>query len=435
MTLIGTVFAIITYMTEQIVKLIDENQNIFITGGAGVGKTTLTSSLITHYESQHKKVAKLGSTGSAAALFGGQTLHSFFEFAICSNVDELRLRGKFNLSRKLKKILKSVELIIIDEISMVSAEVLKMIMLRLQQSDYAHSLVVVGDFLQLPPICAYGVKFAFESEAWIEFDFKIFKLDKVHRTSEIEFIELLSRVRFANIEEKDEHFLNNMVRAFSKDLKDYTLLFGKNASAKAHNKRQLDSIDSQSFTYDATVTKYSKKITDATCEKFMEDSRIDKVLELKVGVPILFTKNSWNYFNGERGVVTSLNSDSIVIQKDSGVHVKLEPMKSEKSIWKEELVDGKKEFVESVEFSVFQYPITLSFAITIHKSQGMSISDLIIETNEIFAPSQFYVAISRSISSHRTILIKPQRAWKSIIYNHNVASEYVKSINNIRFSV
>ena len=158
----------------------------------------------------------------------------------------------------------------------------------------------------------------------------------------------------------------------------------------------------------------------------MDDARIDKNLELKIGAPVLFSRNAWNYFNGERGVVVNVDASYVYVEKSDGKVVKLESVAQSKSLWKEKTLKGKKEMVEENLFSVYQYPIKLAFAITIHKSQGMSIEDLIIDTNEIFAPSQFYVALSRASNPKRLTLIAPRKQWYELAFVNEKAMQFVK---------
>ena len=150
---------------KDIIEKLKNQKNVFITGGAGVGKTTITKDIIKEYEAEAKKVAKLASTGMAATLIGGQTLHSFLDLGIAANLKELELNSKLEISKKVKKIISSMDLIVIDEISMVSDTLLDMINLRLRQADFKGSVLVVGDFWQLLPVVrGYGeVNFEFES--------------------------------------------------------------------------------------------------------------------------------------------------------------------------------------------------------------------------------------------------------------------------------
>ena len=413
---------------SDILSKLKTKENVFLTGGAGVGKTTITREIIKEFEGEAKKVAKLASTGMAATLIGGQTLHSFLDLGIASDVKELEEKGKFEIKKKIKKLIHSMDLLVIDEISMVSDTLFEMIALRLKQADFRGSLLLVGDFLQLPPVVrGYGeVRFAFESQEWEAFNFSKIELTHVYRTDDVKFIELLNNVRFGYIDEQIHNHLNEFIKPLPEDLSEFTFLFGKNDSAHRHNKTQLAYIDNELFVKEAQIIKHQKSAKDIEVERFMNDARIEKELELKIGSPVLFTRNSWNYFNGERGVVINIDASYVYVQKSDNVVVKLETVAQSKAMWKEKTIDGKKEMVEENIFSVYQFPIKLAFAITIHKSQGMSIEDLIIETNEIFAPSQFYVALSRSSNPLRLNLIAPKVQWYDLAFVNHKAMEFVR---------
>jgi len=414
------------YLNVTANKLL-EGKNIFLTGGAGVGKTTLTMQIIEYFEREAKKVAKLASTGMAATLIGGQTLHSFFDFGISSDISDLQKNGKYEIKKKIKKLISSMDVIVIDEISMVSSEVFEMIRLRLVQAEFCGSLLVVGDFLQLPPVVRgyKEVKFAFESDAWAEFDFEILELTHIYRTDDEDFIKLLHNIRFGFVDEDIHNQLNSYIKPLPDDLSSFTFLFGRNDSSQRHNKAQLSFIDSDLFIKEAQVVKHIKTIKDGEIERFMDDARIEKQLHLKIGAPVLFTRNSWNYFNGERGVVVNVDEKFVYVQKKDGKVIKLEMVAQDKTLWREKIIDKNKEIVQESLFSVYQYPIKLAFAITIHKSQGMSIEDLIIQTNEIFAPSQFYVALSRSSNPARLNLITPSKQWYELAFVNHKALEFV----------
>lgn len=413
---------------ERITSLLDAKQNVFLTGGAGTGKTTLTRKVIDHYEGEGKKVAKLASTGMAATLIGGQTLHSFLDLGIADSIEELEQKGKLEIKNKTKKLIASMDLIIIDEISMVSAPLFEMIRLRLLQSDFKGVLLTVGDFLQLPPVVrGYGeINFAFESESWQRFDFSTITLEINHRSDDRDFVKVLDRVRFAEVGDAEHYYLHHLIKPIGEDLSQYTYLYGKNYSASRHNEAQLAFIDSDEVVYEAQLVKHDKNSTEKEIERFYQDARIEPQLRLKVGAPVLFTRNAWNYFNGERGRIVRLSDETVFVEKSDGTVVKLERASMAKTQWKERTIEGKKEMVEEAKFSLHQFPIALAFAITIHKSQGMSIEDLIIETTEIFAPSQFYVALSRATSPHRLILKQPQTNWCNLAFVNGKALNFVQ---------
>jgi len=413
---------------DKVLDTLQGSKNVFLTGGAGVGKTTMTKEIIKHFETDAKKVAKLASTGMAATLINGQTLHSFFDLGIAANKEELQKNGKFECKKKLKKLIASMALIVIDEISMVSDTLLEMIALRLTQTEFDGALLVVGDFLQLPPVVRgfNEVRFAFESTVWDKLAFEKIELTHIYRTDDIRFIELLYAVRFGMIDEFVHNQLNEFIKPLPADVSDFTFLFGKNNSASHHNKRQLEHIDEELHIKEAQVIKHIKSTQDKDVMRFMDDARIDKELALKVGAPVLFTRNAWNYFNGERGRVVNIDAVHVYVQKKDGKVIKLEAVAQSKSQWKEKSINGIKEMVEEEIITVYQFPIKLAFAITIHKSQGMSIENLIIDTNEIFAPSQFYVALSRSSNPARLTLIAPRKQWYELAYVNQKALHFVQ---------
>lgn len=176
------------------------------------------------------------------------------------------------------------------------------------------------------------------------------------------------------------------------------------------------------------MQKYEKSVKDKEIERFLNDSRLPKTLELKIGAPVLFMRNSWNYFNGEKGIIQAINEkeEYIHVLKENGKLVRVEKERFSKKEWKDRSVDGDKQMVEVSRFDLFQFPLTLAYAITIHKSQGMSLLDLVIDMNEIFAPSQFYVALSRAITPKRLTLLPTSRNIESFIYASKRAIDFYR---------
>ena len=415
---------------DALLAPLEAGRNVFLTGGAGTGKTTMTRQVIASFLSRSKKVAKLASTGMAATLLGGQTLHSFFDLGIAENESDLERRGKLVPKKKIVRLVRAMDLIVIDEISMVSAEVLDMVRLRLLQCGFKGAVLAVGDFLQLPPVSRREVRFAFEAPSWKVLDFHIVTLTHNWRSEDAAFNAVLDAVRHARVGEHEHRYLHELIRPIGEDdLSRYTFLYGTNRSAHTHNRRQLERVEGDVFAYETQAVVHDESLSPRQIERFYDEARIPKVLELKVGVPVLFTRNSWNYVNGERAVVTALEEDAVFVRKNDGVVVKLERADTEKTQWEEREVEGEKEQVEVPKLTLSQFPLTLAFAITIHKSQGMSISDLVIDTHEIFAPSQFYVALSRAVSPKSLILRCPKVNWVHLAFVHPKALAWYKNIS------
>jgi hypothetical protein len=230
-----------------------KHSNVFLTGGAGVGKSYITNEVISDYRTRGKQVVALGSTGVSAVNIGGFTVHSFFVFGIASNFEELAQhdkRAKKRLS-DLKKVLKATDLIIIDEISMVSADLLDMIAYRLNAYGYLGKVLFVGDFFQLPPVQKrqdsphdiFGAKlYAFESLAWERFDLTVIELTEMKRTQDAEFTHILSKVRRGVC---DDEVLAYMHRLWNNEglRKDPTYLFGRNVEVELTNRARLNELE------------------------------------------------------------------------------------------------------------------------------------------------------------------------------------------------
>jgi len=386
--------------TEVIEAL--KHANVFLTGGAGVGKSYITNEVITDYRKRGKQVVSLGSTGVSAVNIGGFTVHSFFVFGIASNFDELTAgdkRAKKRLS-DLKKILKATDLIIIDEISMVSTDLLDMIAYRLNNYGYLGKVLFVGDFFQLPPVQkqnnrndVFGDKlYAFESMAWERFDLMVIELTEMKRTTDAEFTHILSKVRKGIC---DDEVISFMMRLWNNEKleKDPTYLYGRNLEVEQTNRVKINELESEETILFANVKMFTK-VHEKKLAGWKKMLPISEQLTLKEGVPILFTVNKWGKFvNGERGILKKIEEDHLIVEKeDAYVRVERHEFDLLDMAVKD---DGSIEAISLATLS--QFPLKLAYAVTIHKSQGMSIDNLVCNVDNIFAPSQFYVAISRAI--------------------------------------
>ena len=394
-------------LVNQLEKIL-ENDNVFLSGGAGVGKSYLTNELKLVYKNAGKSVVALGSTAISAFNVGGVTLHSFFALGLCANLDELMRFDKKQKEKlaKLRRILKNLDLLIIDEISMVSAEIFDLITYRLKNSEFTGRILVVGDFFQLPPVLKQEQKsknlffkayYAFSSLSWADFAFKNVLLNVAKRTSDKEFYMHLSTMRKGVVSaEIVEYFSRFLIT--SKQLEvisdEFTLLCGVNKKADFINEQKLAGISGDFIIFKAVCDKINEDLDDRVLEKWIKSLNVLDELKLKIGAKVIFCVNNYEagYYNGEQGEVIAVFEEErksyIRIQKSNGVEVKL-------ARYTFLLEDFGEEGELLASFS--QFPIKLAYAITIHKSQGMSIEKLVCDIDNIFENGQLYVALSRAI--------------------------------------
>ena len=403
-----------------------KHSNVFLTGGAGVGKSYITNEVISDYRKRGKQVVSLGSTGVSAVNIGGFTVHSFFVFGIANNFEELSASDKRAKKRlaDLKKILKATDLIIIDEISMVSTDLMEMIAYRLNHYGYLGKVLLVGDFFQLPPVQkqqgrndVFGEKlYAFESMAWERFDLTVIELTHMKRTTDAEFTHILSKVRKGQC---DEEVINYMTKLWNTDTlkKEPTYLFGRNLEVEQTNRARLNELDTEETILFANVEMFGS-VNEKKLAGWKNMLPISEHLTLKEGVPVLFTVNKWGKFvNGERGILKKIEEDHLIVEKEDGfVRVERHDFDLLDMDVKD---DGTVEAITLATLS--QFPLKLAYAVTIHKSQGMSIDNLVCNVDNIFAPSQFYVAISRAIDPKHL----------KIDFNRGDLTHYLRRVINV----
>lgn len=395
-------------LVEKLSEIL-RTRNVFLSGGAGVGKSYLTAKLKAAFKAQGKMVATLGSTAISAFNVGGVTLHSFFALGVCASADELLRQDKKQRDKvaKLRKVLKMLDLIIIDEISMVSAEIFELVAMRLRNSEFAGRLLVVGDFFQLPPVfkkeqgavnSLFGGLYAFGAVSWRDFAFQNVRLNIAKRTSHAEFYAHLSAMREGKISEKMLDFFENLrinAAEFESLNDDFTLLCGINQKVDAINSRKLAQLFGKEVEFRGVLEVYKAEFNDnEKLQKWVKSLNIHERLVLKVGARVIFCVNNYeaDYFNGEQGEVVGFVSEDGVrrvrIRKDSGVEITLAPY----TFYLQNFADEDERVA-----SFAQFPVKLAYAITIHKSQGMSIRRLVCDIDHIFENGQLYVALSRAI--------------------------------------
>lgn len=394
-------------MLNHLLKILD-NTNLFLTGSGGVGKSYMTSEIINKYRSKGLEVVVLGSTGISAVNIGGMTLHSFFKLGICKNHDELKAydRKQKSALNELKQILKKCKLIVIDEISMVSAELFELIYYRLSSFEFGGKVMVVGDFYQLPPVAKkdefksnlFGGYYAFSSVAWTQLNFTYVEILGSKRAQDFKFNQMLANLRIGRLDDETIGYFETLNRGRIDE--NSLVLFGRNIDADRLNETRLTNIDApleisagylEIYSYDADQNKF---------DRWIKNLNILEELKLKVGAKVIFTTNKWGeYYNGEQGVIKDIIKEDgqiskLVVQKTNQNVINV----SKNSYDMSEVMMQDGELKDVILASYYQFPLKLAYAITIHKSQGMSIDNLVCELNNIFAKGQLYVALSRAIN-------------------------------------
>ncbi|WP_458699469.1 ATP-dependent RecD-like DNA helicase [Sulfurospirillum sp. 1307] len=400
-----------------------KTKNLLLTGGGGVGKSYLTTKLIESYKKEGKQVVVLGSTGVSAVNVGGYTIHSFFSFGISNNLEEMKKHDRYTKQRvkELNKILQKADLLIIDEISMVSSDLMDMILYRLRNGSFEGRLLFVGDFYQLPPIKSKketnslfdSTSFAFESPAWDYFDPYIIELTKTKRTEDEEFFAILNAIRKGDLNPEIITYLQKLRENLHVKENTPTILYGINARAEATNKKKLQELEGEHITLKAKEKLHLKSLHVNKIENWKKNLPVPVELDLKIGASVLFCTNKWgSYYNGERGIVLNIDDEEVIVQKSNDKVVKVK--RAEYTLSESIVLNG--EIEEKPLVSIEQFPLKLAYAITIHKSQGMSIDTLVCNIDNIFEKSQFYVAISRA-KNPKNLLLE---------YNYNSFENHLK---------
>ncbi|MCQ2207133.1 MAG: helix-turn-helix domain-containing protein [Paludibacteraceae bacterium] len=389
---------------RNLYKLVERTaSNVFLTGKAGTGKTTFLKYL---RQNSCKRMVVAAPTGVAAINAGGVTLHSLFQLPFEPFVpNSFQKDTNFRFSREKQNIIRSLDLLVIDEISMVRADLLDAVdatlrHIRRNQLPFGGlQLLLIGDMQQLPPVVQpheeellkahYPTSYFFDSLALKKAGFSTVELTKIYRQSDATFVDLLNAVRTNTVNATQLTVLNARYNPnFDPEVEEgYIRLTTHNNKAKLVNDQKLEALPNPSFTFTATVT-----------GNFPESSfPTDEKLVLKKGAQVMFVKNDPSpekaFFNGKIGVVSSLGETSITVQFPDGKTVDAPLLSWDNSQY--ELNEKTKAIEEKVIGTFSQFPLRLAWAITIHKSQGLTFDKVILDANSAFAHGQVYVALSR----------------------------------------
>lgn len=408
---------------QQAVAFVNQtNRHLFITGKAGTGKTTFLKYI---KENGYKKMAVVAPTGVAAINAGGVTIHSFFQLPFGSFIPSLRnafgsytdginnpatLLQNLKLAGTKKDLIRELEVLVIDEVSMVRADLLDAIDVVLQHIRKKQGIpfggvqmIYIGDLFQLPPVVKreewnlireyYNSPFFFSALSIQKSPPLYIELKKIYRQKDDVFIDILNNIRNNCCTSNDLEILHRNYRpAFSpEESEGYITLTSHNEKADAINQRELARLSAKSHAFEATITG----------EFYDRQFPAEKMLYLKEGAQVMFIKNdkgdSRRYFNGKIGKITSILSKKIIISfPGEGKTIELE-----EEIWQNIRYNYdhvKDKVIEEEQGTFKQYPIRLAWAITIHKSQGLTFEKAIIDAGASFAPGQVYVSLSRLTS-------------------------------------
>lgn len=387
--------------------------SIFLTGKAGTGKTTFLRTVV---EKSRKRLIVVAPTGVAAINAGGVTIHSFFQLPLSPFVPGAQTKNKFDFGKEKRKIIASLDLLIIDEISMVRADLLDAIdsVLRRYKDRYKPfggvQLMMIGDLQQLTPVVTpedeailkpyYETPYFFGSKALKSISYVTIQLEKVYRQEDDSFISILNHIRNGQTTQEDIQLLNQRYNPtfVPKAEEGYIRLTTHNNTANWYNNSELQKLKEQSFNFNATVEGVFPEYSYPT----------SPCLTIKKGAQVMFIKNDpqGRYYNGRIGHVASVDQQHVVV-KCSGQQetINVEPLEWENTHYK--LNPDTKEIEAEVQGTFKQIPLKLAWAITIHKSQGLTFSHAIIDANHSFAPGQVYVALSRCTSLDGLILASP----------------------------
>lgn len=418
------------------------NRNVFLTGRAGTGKTTLLQDILSKTK---KKSVVVAPTGVAAINAGGMTIHSMFQLPTKSFIpsNDITDRDLFinrnelvslqKIRKERRRLLAELGLLVIDEISMVRADLLDAIdftlrRLRKNQNPFGGvQLLVIGDLFQLAPVVRefvwptlnryYKTPFFFSSIAWKHSKALTIELKKIYRQEDEVFISILNNIRNGVKNQEDINRLNENFNHKTKANETITLTT-HNRKANAINQTELTRIDSPEISLKAKVT-----------GKFNESSYpTDEKIILKKGAQVMFIRNHNEglYFNGKIGTVESKTNEGIYVQcegDDSAILV--EPIEWKNTQYR--LNEASNE-IEPEDIGAFeQYPLKLAWAVTVHKSQGLTFDHAIVDLEHTFAPGQLYVALSRCRSLEGLTLSSMIRA-ENIIVDDRVSAYYDSSV-------
>lgn len=375
-------------MTQgEALKILQMGYNAFLTGAAGTGKSYLINSFIKFLKSHKIAHAVTASTGIAATHISGMTIHAWSGLGISEYLDDEDI-DRLTQKEHIYKRWRDVQVLIIDEVSMLhgsqldSLERLARAMKRVDAPFGGIQVVLIGDFFQLPPVQKDKDKiqaFAFEHPVWKRLNLAVLYLTQQFRQDDGALLRILNEIRTGKVTQKTKTLLEDRTVEYVEE-DSVTKLFTHNANVDEYNRWKLEELAGESYTY-TMVTRGSKPLL----ESLKKASIVDEIVYIKEGARVMCTKNNFEkgYVNGSVGYVVGEENGNPVVQLLSGKEVVVAP-----EVWRIE-ENGK------VLAEISQVPLRLAWAITVHKSQGMSLDQAVIDLRASFTSGQGYVALSR----------------------------------------
>lgn len=383
----------------DVIKSFESGKNIFVTGGAGSGKSYLLSYLKRNYAGLGLEVT--ASTGIAAVNIGGVTIHSWSGIGL-GNLPLEKIVENLNSAKfsRVRKKIRRARALAIDEISMISADLFELLnkvfqAIRENQKPMGGiQILLFGDFLQLPPVNrgSDSFTFCFDSNAWRELDLQCFELKGSFRQKDRTFIDILNNLRFGNLSRNDRDILQSRVGMIDNGTIKPTILTTHNLKVDQINLTELKKIPHLEQAFSADYFGDLNKI-----ELLKKNCLASQILSLKVGAQVMMIKNTYQkegIINGSLGIIRDFSprKNYPVVEFANGKVLTIAPEE-----WLIERFDEDKKIVV-VDAGVSQVPLILSWAITIHKSQGLTLDKISCDLSDAFSPGQVYVALSRARS-------------------------------------
>lgn len=377
-------------MTQaEALDILKMGKNVFLTGPAGSGKTHVLNAYVNFLKEHAVEVAVTASTGIAATHIGGMTIHSWSGLGIRDTLTDYDIDDLMERQYLYKRFEKT-KVLVIDEVSMLHhfrLDLIEWICRQMKRSEKPFGgmqVILCGDFFQLPPVTRGDLvesEFAYKAESWLASKFIVCYLSEQHRQKDNTYLSILNEIRENRVSNKTIELLKTRLNQEPEYGKEFTRLYTHNIDVDMINKRHLDLLSGETKNY-----KMNHKGSNSLTAVLKKSCLSPETLELKVGARVMFTKNhlEGGYVNGTLGVVKEFNSyGDPVIETNSGMTFNVVPQS-----WKIE-EEGK------VKAEIEQLPLRLAWAITVHKSQGMSLDSMELDLSKSFVKGMGYVALSR----------------------------------------